>query len=46
MLRAVRGIFDPVGEEMRRRLGLGGLDGGVALLLAGDAIGGAQIGFD
>ena len=38
--------FDPIGEEIRHRLGLGGIDRGVPLLLAGNAIGGAQVRFD
>jgi hypothetical protein len=32
-------------REVRLDLGLGGVDGGVALLLVGDLVGGAQVGF-
>jgi hypothetical protein len=32
------------GSEVRLDLGLGGVDGGVALLLVGDLVGGAQVG--
>ena len=39
----VLGILGALGEEMRHHFGLGGLDGDVAFLFAGDGVGGAQI---
>ena len=36
----------PSGEQVLLHLGLGGVDGGVAVLLVGDLVGGAQVGLD